>query len=313
MTDATIEERPFAPGLIQGAVRGGVAGVFAAALGLLLLLLVEGKVEGGIVVALGVGIPCGAAVLGAADGIAARLGSGRARLLARLVGGMLAPYAGATPVFCLAALTERTTPWAELAATRDFWIAFWGLAILGLAVALALAIPGGSPRARTGERFFRIALGANLSGALVGLGMVVLSKSGSFAPILFGLALANAFAIALFLGHLVARPIGRSVGAWLEPHESGEDRIEARAAYDRDRAGAEQALRLGDFAGALACARAAFETAETGLPLADRGPATRALVEGLEERLESLTAKTPESDAFRAEVAHMKTRLGAAT
>ncbi len=234
--------RAVAPGLIQGALRGLIAGVFAAAVLLAVVAMTATSWLGNdawLVIA--IGLPIVATFMGGADGLEARLprGGNWARGLAPIIGGAFAAMIFSTIVDLVARNGRAGLPTAKV-----FVVAIIG-GSLGIPVALGMIVAGKHHRGASFlERAFR-ALRASVTPFLVAI--VAGVAWNTYTIVLFPIGVVGV-ALLLVLGHTIARPMGRSVGSWLEDERSWATRIDASERYRELAKKASEARRLAESA-----------------------------------------------------------------
>jgi hypothetical protein len=239
---------PLAPALIQGAVRGGIAGtlLMAFALGVSALEPALAAYPLAQVALAATGLPLGAAVLGIADALSARLPR-RSSALARFVGGLFAPATVLVPSFSWLAAQQAAAAAKGPAGTTSS-VAVPALLVtlvvsgIGLYLGLAFAFVG---RPRRGASAFailvRALVAATVFGALVGVTLAVLQIAFKvkLPNLVVNEILSNLMrgiylpALVLCVGHVLARDAGRRIGRWLEPFQAHRD-TESIARYDRE-------------------------------------------------------------------------------
>lgn len=236
--------RPIAPGLIQGAVRGLLAGAFTATV-LALVLLALLPDESATKVVLVLAVPIVATVLGAADGLEARIGPRRlVRFAAPVLGGGLAGTVLASADALVMGRTGVGVPTEVVLAAAVAW------AGAGVPLGIALMIAGPHERgASVGRRYIRALEGGAIVGSiplLIGGAELVLRVSSEGVALVVAGFGGAALAAVHCTGHLVFRSAGRSVGQWLEPGNSWTARVEAREKYGALASEAAELRRLAE-------------------------------------------------------------------
>jgi hypothetical protein len=271
--------RAVAPGLIQGALRGLIAGVFAAALLLAVLAVTARTLPPEVFLGVGIGLPLVAAFMGGADGLESRIprGGNLVRGLAPVLGGMFAAMIFATLDDLVAGAR------AGLPSEKVLEYAGDG-ALSAIPVGLGMLAAGGHQRGSSLLERVARALRASVFPFLVSL-VVALYPDPIAIPLLPLSVLA--VAVLLVLGHTLARPMGRSVGRWLEEERSWATRLDAGERYRELARKAAEARRLAEsatgakralhVASGLEEAREAYDTVDAAHLELPREEARRAL------------------------------------
>jgi len=207
-------QRPIAPGLIQGALRGLLAGAFTAAVAAVLAALAFDPVLRPSALLIVLGIPILTTVLGAGDGIEARVGRNLiVRWLAPIVGGALAGMVIASAWERVEGKTPFGLPSYAIAEAT-----FWG-AVACAPISAALGIAGmHQPGASIARRYVR-ALKAAAFLATISFPLADPDLGSLFPRILYWIL---SLPLVYCTGHVIIRPIGRSIGEWLEPRDEEE-------------------------------------------------------------------------------------------
>lgn len=232
--------RAVAPGLIQGALRGLIAGVFVAAALLAVIAVTARDLPPEVCLVIGVALPMVATFMGGADGLESRLPHGGkiARGLAPILGGAFAAMVVASLDELVA--REKVGRPSEQVVMLALLGGLWGLPVgLGMLVA--------GPHARGAallDRYWR-ALRASFIPVLVAIVVGLALSPAAILVLPLGVV---AVALLLVLGHTIARPMGRSVGSWLEDERSWATRIDAGERYRELAKKAAEARRLAESA-----------------------------------------------------------------